>query len=389
MTILRRTNYIIQNGYKAFLSRQFHCVSFSAAKQSPKTSPRVVAKLRGAAGTTRIQNKARTYKPEECLPPIALLQAGSKSGALPIDPHTAVQVLLRYQELAENPSMGWERTLCTEFNISPITLQILGGILNRCPGNGQRRLAKQVMLSASELGETTATFKLIEAAIHSKSLDLTSFTAPLQRLGILAKKEGNRQAMALLGKVLLTQQKEREALEWFRKASQGPAESLGFEGAREALVHEGRILLGWADKEGAATAFRKAALELDDPSAYFYLSKFEEPNSAQQQVYLLKAASSGIVEAWHDLGSIELARIDKQPAKPDSISDYGMAREWFQVAAADGFGLSMLNLALICKAAGELDSGLKWLDKAEQLPEVREQAKHLRAQWGNQSVNIP
>jgi TPR repeat protein len=244
------------------------------------------------------------------------------------------------------------------------------------------------MLSASALGEKTATFNLIEAAIHSRSLDITTYAAPLQRLGILAKEEGDRQAMVLLGKVLLTQQQEMEALDWFRKASQGPAESLNFEGAGDALVHQGRILLGWNDKEGATTAFRKAAIELDDPAGYFYLSKFEQPNSSQQQVYLLKAASSGIVEAWHDLGSIELARIDEKTEKPGSISDYGMAREWFQVAAADGFGLSMLNLALICKAVGEADSGLKWLDKAEELPEVKDQAKSIRAQWGNQDVKI-
>jgi hypothetical protein len=116
MSTLSRSSHIIQNGYKAFKPRQFHQVSFLAAKRSPKASPRVAAKIRNTsrapppAGTTRVQ---KTYISEECLPPIALLQAGSKSGALPVDPNTAVSVLLRYQELAKKPSAGWERTLCT------------------------------------------------------------------------------------------------------------------------------------------------------------------------------------------------------------------------------------------------------------------------------------
>lgn len=269
-----------------------------------------------------------------------------------------------------------------------MTLFVLANILNRCTGNGQRRLARQLMLSASKLGQVEATFTLIESAIRSKSIDSAVYIEPLKRLGILAKEDGDRQAMVLLGKLLLAEQREREALNWFRKASQGPAESLDFEGAGEALVNEGRILLSWKDNEGAATAFRKAAVELDEPSAYFYLSKLEEPDSSQQQVYLLKAASSGIVEAWHNLGSLELARFEKQPRKSGTIKDYGMAREWFQVAAADGFGLSMLNLALICKAGGEPDAGLKWLDKAEELPEVREQARSIRAQWGTANIEL-
>lgn len=277
----------------------------------------------------------------------------------------------------------------SEFDIAPSTLVLLARILNRCPHNGQRSLARDVMLSASSLGEETATFELIEAGIRSSSLDLAAYSAPLQRLGILAKKEGSRRAMALLGKVLHSQQREREALEWFRKATQDDSsEGLDFEGAGEALVSEGRILLGMKDREGAAAAFRKAALVLDDPTGYFYLSKLEEQNTSQQQVYLLKAASAGIVEAWHNLGSLELARIESLPEKPKTFQDYGMAREWFQVAATDGFGLSMLNLALMCKAVGQPDDGMKWLDKAETIPEVREQAKSLKAQWGSQSVKL-
>jgi len=241
------------------------------------------------------------------------------------------------------------------------------------------------MLSACELGEKSATYELVESAIRNKSLNLHTFLSPLQRLGIMAKKQDDPQAMTLLGKVMLSQAREKEAFEWFRKATQS---GLDFDGAGEALVQEGRILLNRKDNEGAKAAFRKAALKLDDPSGYFYLSQMEEPGSSQQEVYLLKAASSGIVEAWHNLGSLELSRINQRAQKPTSIRDFGMAREWFQVAAADGFGLSMLNMALICKAGGQTDAGLKWLQRAEELPEIREQAKSMRAQWGHEQIEI-
>lgn len=133
MSTLRRSSQIIQNGYKTPKPRQFHQVSFLAAKRSPKASPRVAAKIRHTssppppADAIRVQ---KTYKPEEFLPPVALLQAGSKSGALPVDPNTAVSVLLRYQELAEEPSAGWERTLCTGRHIFQRFADILNYLQN-------------------------------------------------------------------------------------------------------------------------------------------------------------------------------------------------------------------------------------------------------------------
>lgn len=241
------------------------------------------------------------------------------------------------------------------------------------------------MLSASELGLKTATFSLIEAAIRSKSLNVRTFASPLQQLDRMAKQLGDPEAMTLLGKVMLSQAREEEAFEWFSKATRSGHD---FEGVGEAFSYQGQILLNRKDTEGAKVALRKAALELDDPSGYFYLSQLEEPGSEQQEVYLLKAASSGIIEAWHKLGALELFRIYQRGEKPTSIRAFGMAREWFQVAAAGGFGLSMLNMALICRIGGQSDAGLKWLEMAERLPEIREQAKRVRAKWGSEEIEI-
>jgi TPR repeat protein len=237
------------------------------------------------------------------------------------------------------------------------------------------------MLSASELGDRTATFELVSSAMRKGTTD--SYFGLVQRCKQLATRESDPQAMLLLGKICLVQRRENEAFDWFSKATQSPS-SVGFPGSSEALVHVGRILQSRKENSKAADAFRRAALELGDPSAYFYLSQMEEPGSPQQEVYLLKAASGGIVEAWHNLGSLELAKIEKQAAEPKAVQDYGMAREWFQVAAADGFGLSMLNMAVICKSGGQLESGVRWLERAEEVPEVSEQAKRLKDQWESQ-----
>ncbi len=242
------------------------------------------------------------------------------------------------------------------------------------------------MLSASNLGEKSATFDVISSAISAGVL--RDYPAPLQRLGILAKKDNDPQAMTLLGKVLFKQRGEKEALEWFRKATRPPTGSLDFQGAGEALVHEGRILLGWNDRERAESAFRKAALELDDPSAYFYLSQLQEPGSPDQEVYLLKAASSGVLEAWHNLGALELAKIEQRPLKEGQTREYGMAKEWFEVAAADGYGLSMLNLASIYRAMGQEEAAWRWLEKAEGIPDVRGQAGSMRGQWRGASIKL-
>jgi TPR repeat protein len=245
-------------------------------------------------------------------------------------------------------------------------------------------LARNLIASASLLGEKSATFELIFSAIHTGKLKENA--EPLQRLGLLAKKDNDPEAMMLLGKVLMSQGQPKEALGWLQKSTRPPTGSQDITGAGDALVHEGRILLQLGQKEEAEKAFRTAALVLDEPSAYFYLSQLQEPGSPVQKVYLLKAASSGILEACHNLGAVELAEIERKSQKPASLGDYGMAREWFQVAAADGFGLSMLNLALMHKAVGEEEESVAWMRKAVKIPEVKKQALELKKHWDEKRI---
>jgi TPR repeat protein len=394
MSTFKGARPLLEKGCWLLDSRAFYATPFVRAKPAPKRSPRVKAG-NPHPGVVRVK---RTYDFEESLPPIVLLDAARKSGALVVEPDKALGFLREYHALAGKPTAGWERKLCTseqfatiylccfsdeflEHGITPSTMALLAGILRRCTGKGQQALAKSVMLAASELGEKSATFEIISTALRTGILH--DYRAPLQRLGLLAKKDSDPQAMTLLGKVLMAERREKEALEWFRRATRPPTGGLEYDGAGEALVNEGRILSQRNEREGAKAAFEKAALELDDPSGYFYLAQLQEPGSSNQEVYLLKAASSGVLEAWHNLGALELEKMNKDGKKLTSLADYGMAREWFQVAAADGFGLSMLNMAKIYKAVGQMDEALKWLEKAEGTDAVCDQATALKRQWGS------
>ncbi|KAE9367908.1 HCP-like protein [Stipitochalara longipes BDJ] len=375
MATLKSARPLIGKGYLLLGLKNFHGTPSTRVRPAPKKSPRVRA-ANPPTGAVRVK---RTYNHEDSLPPIALLDAARKSGALGVDPDQALQFLREYQTLAGKSNTGWEQRLCNDHDISPSTLALLAGILKRCPSAGQQALAKSAMLAASRLGEKAATFDIISEALRVGTL--YEYRDPLERLGILVKKSKDPQAMTLLGKVLMAEKREDEALEWYRRATRPPTGGLEFDGAGEALVSEGRILSQRNDRTGAKAAFEKAALELDDPSAYFYLAQLQDLGSPNQQVYLLKAASSGVVEAWHNLGALELEKLKDQERTPTSMDDYGMAREWFQVAATEGFGLSMLNMAAICRAVGQMDEALKWLEKAEGAEGVASEATALKRQW--------
>lgn len=252
----------------------------------------------------------------------------------------------------------------------------------------QKRLALEVMITASDLGEASATLDLVEASIRSKSPHFPQYVQPRQRLEELVRKHDDRDAMTVLGRVKLAKGDRREALALFRKATQGPPARLDFDRAAQALLNEGRLLQDLNDKKGAEAAFRKAATELDDPTAYFHISQLEEHDSSQQRAYLMKAASSGVMEACHALGLLELERLENQPVKPKTFGEYGMAREWFQVAAADGFGPSMVSLALMLRDVGDGATGMKWLERAESVPQVEKQARSLMAQWESEKVGM-
>ncbi|KAG9237154.1 hypothetical protein BJ875DRAFT_370567 [Amylocarpus encephaloides] len=314
---------------------------------------------------------------EEYLPPILLLEMSKKAGAIDIEAKEAMEFLRSFHQSSQNPKDGWEDKVCQDHKVSPATLAILAGILNRGRSIKQQRLARDVLVSAANLGEKSAIVELVLAGIKT-GINKPVFRGPLRWIRLLAEIENDPEAMMILGKVLLSQKKTQEALQWFQKSTQ---QSNDFNGAGDAYVNQGVILSSMGRKPEAETTFRKAALELDHPEGYLHMSKLQAPGSSDQKVYLLKAASSGIIEACHNLGALELSEFAKRDEKPKSILDYGMAWEWTNIAATAGFGPSVLNLALMHKEVGNTDAALQLLAKAESDPAIKPEASKLKREW--------
>ncbi|ESZ89508.1 hypothetical protein SBOR_10106 [Sclerotinia borealis F-4128] len=365
----------LQNGLKLLNQRSLHT---SPRLLIIKPSRKQILARRDAANPV-LQQKRVSISSPDALPPLFILETDRKAGALNVDPHKAIEFLRSYQRVLDEQTSSLRGSdTCSKHGLTASDVTQLSFSLGRCGEQAQKALGRSLIDLASNMGDAGATLEVMSHALRNNQLH-TARTGPfLARLGILAKKKENVQAMGMLGRILFSQGKETEAQQWLQKAISGP-ELATFPGAAETLVVLG-LILQKTDKEAAKKIFRKAALDLDDPSAYFYLSQHVGPDEDDERVvYLLKAAGAGLPEACHNLGAIELSKMGDQADKKPTERTYGYAKEWFQVAAEGGFGLSMLNLASICKSQGQIAEGLKWLEQAEALPELRDEAVKMRS----------
>jgi hypothetical protein len=107
MSMPRSAKILIERASLLLGSRKFHGTPAIRARPAPK-SPRVRA-ANPPTGAVRVK---RAHDHEVSLPPIALLDAARKSGALAVEPHQALQFLREYQALAGKSNEGWEQRLC-------------------------------------------------------------------------------------------------------------------------------------------------------------------------------------------------------------------------------------------------------------------------------------
>ncbi|XMA19632.1 hypothetical protein WAI453_012423 [Rhynchosporium graminicola] len=338
------------------------------------TSRNTASAKRSGSRTQPSSSPSKSY--EQILPPTDLLNTAYDSGALHITPEKAMEFFREFLTADMVNSPGWQRRVCLNNDIDPCTLGLLAGILENCEDAAQRRFGGNLLAIAAKFGDRAANLKRVHQA--NKTGQLRLVPDALAQVGLMAKKGDDPQAMTLLGMVCFSQGKEVQALEWLRKATAG---SLDFHGAADALVLQGRILAA-KDKEAARAAFQRAATELNDPEAYFRLGALTKPNSEAQHEHLLQAASSGILEACHNLGMIHVSKFGTE-TNMTSLDDYELARDWTLIAAEGGFGLSMLNMAQMCRSVGERKEGMRWLQKAAKRPEVREEAESLIEQWSS------
>jgi hypothetical protein len=224
--------------------------------------------------------------------------------------------------------------------------------------------------------------------------DLLNHQIPVSALANLramaAPPQSRVEAMNLLGQVYELQKQEEKALQLYRQAALRPSplpgpggQPISSKGPEYAHVRIGLILLRGSDRSGAEAQFRKAALEFDDPLGHYHLARLDKSSSEMKETYLLKAASSGILNAAADLGQLHIARAKSAPAdkKEEKATEYKLAKEWLYLAATSEDGRGMLSLAQAFKEEGNLKSGLKWLEAAEKHKDARvaQEAAKMRA----------
>lgn len=319
--------------------------------------------------------------------------------------------------------------------VEPLTMTLLAQILDRTSNTYLKDISKSLFFSASALGEPIATLKVVSEAYQNGKLATPELAKPLQRLTTLAKVNSNPPAMLLLAQILESQGKVDKALTYYEQITNNDGKDRAAAEADGTIARAwlalGRIKASNEDFTGAEAALKKAALEYDEPTAYFYLARFCDTKSDDYLLYNLKAASSGVREAAHNLGDFYLrqSKGDRQtsnavntkfengkvaasasfesetlqlnppsdlsqvlpartPQRGKSQEKRALAREWFNVAAYAGFAPSQVNLALLLRADGSFDEGMKWLKQAEKHADFGAEVNRLRESWWKKDVNL-
>lgn len=279
-----------------------------------------------------------------------------------------------------------------ERNIDPPFAYQLGRILNKSFESSQKTIARRLILTASSLGHAPATLNLIDSSLRNSTSSFPSkpdHAILLRQLDLLIEK-GNLDAMVIRARISGSQGKQREAMSWYGKAINTP-QGLEFDSAAYALTQIGDVFLAGGKKEQAREVYEESALKLDDPYGYFRLAGFLKYDSTESErftksTYLTKAAMSGIAEAAHGVGLMELMTFENWHENEKSVTmgrdteDYGLAREWFEVAAAGGHAPAMINMMLISK---NTHNAQEWAAKCEADPEVRRLMTSIRPKGRN------
>lgn len=169
---------------------------------------------------------------------------------------------------------------------------------------------------ASEAGNLEATLLVLAYGYETDSLQREVFKAPMKRLGERVDSDKSCLEALILHALILIRKGEawrgRELLETVTHSMpviKPPTESLNDPLARldpaRAWRELGIVQLHTGNPDGAILAFRKAALEFDDPLAYACLATNEETNGHKYSMdwltYTIKAASGGHPDSAYSL----------------------------------------------------------------------------------------
>lgn len=223
-----------------------------------------------------------------------------------------------------------------EHSITPRTLAMVAMILTKNPARELRQVGHNMLYAAANLGDLNAIVMALQRALRTGEIDHPRYLVSLTKLQYYAN-QGNVEAMVLYGKILESKKRDAEALEMFRKAAEAPRDPSTDADVAEALVKQGLMCLRHGRKDEGQSYFQKAALELDNPFAYFQLALLMPESSPVKQTYLLKAAASGVVEADFEIAKHFLAEVSNPNAALEQRKEsQKLGEQWLQVAAYQG-----------------------------------------------------
>lgn len=256
------------------------------------------------------------------------------------------------------------------------------------------RTARDLLLAGSDIEDPAATLMLVKSALnHDSRISLSDLSKPTKHLRRLAD-SGNAPALFLQALKTELEGKLKFALELYLQSTQ-----VANENGTEAELVDIRLADAWraisrvrkrlGENQGAKAALERAAFECDDALAYLNLANdFSDPTSSEHELYLLKAASSGILEAIEKLGAYYKDKLqdklkDLLPENQIECVEKSQAFEWLGIGASAGIPSSQINFAALLKSIHRPNEALKWLAEASKSPQHAIIASRLKKMWNS------
>jgi tetratricopeptide (TPR) repeat protein len=224
-----------------------------------------------------------------------------------------------------------------------------------------------MLFYASEAGEPAATLLIVAYAYEGGNLNRPELREPLRRLKKIVETEEDQRAMIQQALILIHYGDVEEGQKMLEAATRAESENpfskifdsyddrvvkrmayfsqdpLGRLDSARAWRELAIVRLNAGEYTGAMEAFRKAALELDDPLAYSYLASDEEHKgrkySSKWVEYSIKAASGGHAESAY-----ALAKMYSLPRRqiPKEVKDGSVRRDIYNPSRRVEIGLNLI-----------------------------------------------
>lgn len=259
------------------------------------------------------------------------------------------------------------------------------------------------MIAASKQQDAAATLHLMSEAQNYRHPDVASAQ---QHLSVLAR-SGNPHALTFAGQIHESEGNYEKALERYERAA-----SISVTTNRSDAVPNGTIADAWSGIARlqaiakkwteAKAALEKAALQYDDPSAYYGLAqRYESLKSPNWLNYMLKTAISGNAAAadklgryylGHVLGIFPLAETGKaligNTSLQQSSENLTLATEWFTIGAESSIPISQLYLAIVLRAQGQIEKAFDWLAMASSDRQLAHTSSYYKKYWHNDDYSF-